>query len=806
MRPSHTPTEALAPRRKAAVTLGAEGPAHAVGPRFGCYVPRRPRSDALPPSTATLAKLTRPRLHGAVARPRLFERLDEAAGRAPIVWVGGAPGYGKTTLVAGWLEARRHRHLWYHVDPGDAVPATFAHFLQTAAQPFVRRRGPQALFPPQPEQDPAVFMRSLFRDLFALLPPGCVLVLDNFRDARTTPEQRAALAAGLDEVPPDRTLVVVSRGEPPPEFARLLATQRIARLDPAALACTPEESLAILAGTADAARLAAVQQAAGGWPAALVLWREHLRSGSPADADGQALAAGRDAVFDYFAAEVLARASPEAREALMRCAVPPNLTADEAEALGGEGASRLLASLFRRRLFVERRPGQVLTFHFHALFREYLLAQARQRLAPGELRALAGRAAGLLAARGAVPEALALAHEAQDWPALRALVLAQAADWTRQGRAQVLSDWIDALPADMRAADAWLACWQGRAWALLQPRRARALLERAHADFERAGDRRGQATAAATLVMATYHEWADFRPLDRWLPVLDALAAWPGSPLDASTELQLQAARLTVLLFRRPDDPARAPCAERVDALLDAEPDATLRLTAGSILLNHFNWLDRVDDGGRLVARLQPLADAPDTGPLTRLWWRTHLSFWHRLCGRPDEAARSADEARTLAERYGLDSCLFEIDHARADALVQGGDTAAARELIDAMERRLSPTRRMDQAYFHRLRSALRQRQSLARPALEDAETALQLADASGLPVSQRPHFLARVGLTRAGVGDFEGALAALHEAQGLSGGQHTSLLDLVTTLADLAAGRSDLAAERLADRVARAH
>src|SRR5512147_165541 len=124
----------------------------------------------MPPRSSTLPKLTRPRVHGAVPRPRLFALLDEAAARRPIVWVGGAPGYGKTTLVASWLEARQRRHLWYQVDPGDAVPATFGHYLQLAAQPFVRRRGPQALFPPQPQQDLAAYVRSLFRDLFALLP------------------------------------------------------------------------------------------------------------------------------------------------------------------------------------------------------------------------------------------------------------------------------------------------------------------------------------------------------------------------------------------------------------------------------------------------------------------------------------------------------------------------------------------------------------------------------------------------------------------------------------------------------------
>ena len=62
---------------------------------------------------APLAKLTRPKLYGALPRPRLFALLDEAATR-PIVWVCAAPGAGKTTLVASYLEARRRPHPWDH--------------------------------------------------------------------------------------------------------------------------------------------------------------------------------------------------------------------------------------------------------------------------------------------------------------------------------------------------------------------------------------------------------------------------------------------------------------------------------------------------------------------------------------------------------------------------------------------------------------------------------------------------------------------------------------------------------------------
>ncbi len=716
--------------------------------------------------TPALAKLTRPKLYDALPRPRLFALLDEAAKR-PIVWLCAPPGAGKSTLVASWLEARALRHIWYQVDIGDADPATYVHYMRIAAQHVAgKAAGALPLYTSELQQNLARFARGFFRDFFSVLPNPCVVVLDNFHEARTSSEHRAALAQGMEEIPEGFTVVIMTRSEPPPEFARLVANRRIARIDEAELKCSPDEADAILGSLEpETPDLERIKRQSDGWVAALVLLREHLsRHGPAVDAS---LAEGKDTIFQYFAGEIFNAAKPENRRALMLTAIPPSFTQAEAAALTErEDVARLLEYLYRRHLFLDRRRGAQTTYHYHALFREFLLEEARTRLSADERHAATKRAAELMAERGQVSDALSLYKEAGEWEPMHALIRANALDWARQGRAQAVSDWIAALPPGVRERDPWLEYWFGRAWIFIDPQRGRPALERAHAAFKAADDLRGQALALSTIVTGYYYEWANFGPLDRWLPEFERLHdSGLSVALDPESELRAQAAFLIVLLFRKPFDPRLAPCAQRLHELLDGEYDVNVHIMAASTLFNYINWRTEGAMAPALVAQMASVLARPGVTPLMQVWWRTHLSFWHYLNGRYEEATKASGEARAVAERYGLEAYLFEIDHGETSSLITKGDYAAAKTRLDEMERRLVPSRRMDWAYFHHLRSTYEQRVGHFGAAVHDADLALALGKETGLPLLQIPHFHARLAHARLAAGDRQGGLAALGDA-----------------------------------------
>ena len=763
----------------------------------------RAEFPALTSAVRPPAKLTRPKLYGALPRPRLFALLDEAATR-PVVWLCGAPGAGKTTLVASYLEARHRRHIWYQFDIGDADSATFLHYLRMAAQLAGKAAAGLPQFTSEPHQDLARFVRSFFRDLFSALPQPCVVVFDNFHEADTTPEQRMALAQGLEQVPERTTVIVISRADPPPEFARLVAGGRIARIDEAELRCTEEEAQAILGSQpVDPQHLLRIQRESDGWVAALVLLREHFRRrGATLD---ESLGKGKDAIFQYFAGEIFNAAPPENQRVLMFTAIAPSITGAEAVALGGsEEAPRLLENLYRHHLFTDRRRGEQVTYHYHALFREFLLDELGKRVAPGKRRAVTARAGHLLSARGLISEALALFRDAGEWQEIRTLVLAHALEWARQGRAQALSDWIEALPAAMRERDPWLVYWFGRAWIFVEAHKGRPAIERSYEAFRAADDRHGEALALSAIVNSYYYEWANFKPLDRWLPELKRLLRDdPPSRLDPASELRARAALLITLLLRKPDDEAIASCAQRLDELIDGESDLNVQVMAASILLNYINWNTDGGSAPALIARIAPILRDPEVTPLMQVWWASHFAHWHFINGRYAESTAVMTEARAVAERYGLEHHLFDIDHQDAAALINKGDHEGAKARLDMMERRLSPAQRMLWPYFLHLRSILEQRLGHPKAAADHAERALAIVRELDIPSLQMPHFLARLAWARAALGDRDSAIQALDEAMARASPADRKMFaerrELMQAEADMNAGDVNRAAEGLA-------
>lgn len=742
--------------------------------RTPAEAPRRPARGAAP---AELAKLSRPRLFRVTPRERLFRLLDEKR-EHPVIWIAGPPGAGKSALVASYLESRKPPGIWFQVDAGDSDPATLFYYLGLAAQRVARGRGAALpLFKPEYQRDLGGFTRRFFREFFARLPVGAVLVFDNFQDARVTVELRQLLAEAMGEIPAGVNVIVLSRGEPPPEFARLAASQLLVRIGWEDLRFTMEESRDLLGGGAPVETL---HGRADGWAAGLVLMREHVPR------DGAAFTReAPEGVFHYFAGEVFNRVTPENQHVLLATAVMPRFTVAMAESLcGAANTARVLEYLYRRQLFLSRRGTVEPVYEYHQLFRSFLLARARTTLPREERARLARHAGELLEARGWTGSVVALYRDAEDWPALARVLAAEAPALVAQGRGQSLREWIAALPAPLRDADPRLGYWEGIALAPADPAGARERLERAYEGYAACGDAAGQLEAAAAVVDSHYLGWDDFRPLDRWIAVMDGLLAQQPSFADTAHEARVLASLAIALVYRQPFHPAIAPVLDRLHRLVDALEDVNVRVPVATRLMDACM---RVGDFGRsaaLAARIRALLAQAELAPVhqaaSRLWLAYQMFFEARF----DEFDALLKEACAIADANGFAYVHCLATTFRAHGLLARGDARDAAALLAEQRANADPGRRLDVALCAFLESWMAlsrgDRAAAERHARAAADLSLETGSVASSLVCHSPLLVVLEA-----TGQHAEAQAVLHRIRGLVAGVPPGILRFHALLCD---------------------
>ena len=113
-----------------------------------------------------------------VLRPRLTERLVEGLHRR-LTLISAPAGFGKTTLLSGWLAGCVRPSAWLSLDEGDSDPTRFLSYLLTALQtiaPNIAEGVLGALGSPQPPPTESI-LTALLNEI-TTIPDQIVLVLD----------------------------------------------------------------------------------------------------------------------------------------------------------------------------------------------------------------------------------------------------------------------------------------------------------------------------------------------------------------------------------------------------------------------------------------------------------------------------------------------------------------------------------------------------------------------------------------------------------------------------------------------------
>lgn len=470
----------------------------------------------------------RPPRTGGISRRALIE--DARTSGARVVGVTAPAGYGKTTLLAEWAAADSRAVAWASLDRFDDSASALLTLLATASAGLSTYAA-----------DVILEMRGLGTSLLgrsapmlaaalARAPQPFLLLVDDIHSA-TSLESQDALEIVLGGVPPGSQVVLAGRHEQP-WFGRLRIDVPVReiraddlRLDaPAARTIFTESEVEV---SEDDIALAVARSE--GWPTGLQLCALAMKSG----ASVLGLSGDERFVADYLYHECMAGLPADMQQFLRRTAVLDQLSAELCDAvLGTQDASAMLRRLQTRNLFLIPLDRQGHWYRYHALFREFLVAELH-RHDRAVLPELHTRAADWLEGEGLLDLTVEHLLAAGDVARAGDLVTEVALPTYQRGDLPVIGQWLHGVGDAVIAASptlaviaAWAAILQGKSpdaerWAAVlegfdvtgAPEEDRISFESARAMVRAAMCPNGwqQALADAQYGVAHEPEWSPWR-------------------------------------------------------------------------------------------------------------------------------------------------------------------------------------------------------------------------------------------------------------------------------------------------------
>jgi DNA-binding SARP family transcriptional activator len=433
-----------------------------------------------------------------LTRLRLLRRLDERWEHTVTV-VSAGPGFGKTTLLAQAVRAHqlepRGLDVWVSCSAEHERSERLALAILQAISPGR----------PAPKQPGGQFpgARDVLAELVAQAPMEVCLILDDVHEIPAGSPGADLLATVLRTLPTTVHLLLSGRGTPDLPMARLAAAGEVLRVGAEELAFTAVEVGSLARRLGSTSRLA---ETLHGWPALVRL----------------AFAAGPAAPAQYAREEILSHLRSPQTLALASLATLGTATAGEVEAVAGVPAD--LADLAERIPLVSvMDDGQ---FRAHELWADAVC----RMLTAQQQRATRQRAIRVLAARGDLTRAGALACQAQDWELLAELSVMLVRSTLSTLPTGVARRWLAAIPSSAHDEPAFLLLAAAAAHAdNYADEGVDATLNRAWLGMRGRQDQRGAAAVLGQAVIAA-HTRADIPRLveiARWANTLPDLTADP---------------------------------------------------------------------------------------------------------------------------------------------------------------------------------------------------------------------------------------------------------------------------------------
>ena len=423
-----------------------------------------------------------------IQRDRLLTKLNEGLGATDhgfagkLTLVSAPAGFGKTTLIANWLQqlqAEQVNTAWLTLDENDNQPARFLRYFLAAMQTAWPDVGKElaALLDTSPEiENLSALAANLINEVTAV-SDRLILVLDDYH-AITENSIQELMTFWLTHMPPSMHIVMTSRMDPPFSLAKLRVRQQVTEIRADDLRFLDEETAVFLQTStqlnlseADTAALSAKTE---GWIASLQLAALSLgqqKSAAPSQFIAQFTGSNRY-LIDYLIDEILEQQPEPIRRFLLKTSILDQFNHSLCEYILQEDDTStetsspkdILSYLEQANLFLIPLDSEQTWFRYHHLFAEFLQHRLKQTM-PEQISALHFRASTWFEQENWLDKAIHHAMQSDHMDHAARLLTAHAESLIVNGEVKTLLKLFKQLSTDMKNQHPKLTFYY--AWAVM---------------------------------------------------------------------------------------------------------------------------------------------------------------------------------------------------------------------------------------------------------------------------------------------------------------------------------------------------
>ena len=397
--------------------------------------------------------------HSLIHRSHLNNLLQESL-RYPLTLVSAPAGFGKTMLLANWVQslpASDPLVAWVSLDEEDNEPQLFWTYVLSAldmqqSEPFA----PLLKYLQSPQAPSLKYVLTAFTNLLVNSAERYLLILDDYH-LITDEQVHASLSYLIEHLPPQLHIILATRTDPLLPLPLLRARGRILEVRTDQLRCTTKETRAFFHKVMDIQlsdeMIQEVTLRTEGWLVGLQLLALSLQGRANPVNLLEEVSGDQRYILDYLTDEVLWRQSEEVQTFLLSTSILERLNASLCDAVMGQsGSQQILEQLEQANLFIVSLDSRRQWYRYHALFAEalrYRLEQTQDNLVP----TLYHRASLWYAEHDQVTQAILHAFSAHQWQWAADLIeripFASCSWGAGEHELVRLRRWLEQLPADI---------------------------------------------------------------------------------------------------------------------------------------------------------------------------------------------------------------------------------------------------------------------------------------------------------------------------------------------------------------------